>query len=124
MGRVYYNKLVRDRSKEKKVANGEACSVRVITDAQEFRQELFKKVSEEASALARSRTREEFLSAYANVMAVLDALTKDMEFSAADISTALTENVAKKGLYERRHFLHWSEDGGYESNETPRGVAL
>ena len=123
MKKVYYNKLVRDRIKEKIEGKGEACSVRPIEDVDEFIQELLKKVIEESDALAHSRTREQFLSEYADLMVVLDALTATLEISEADIKIALSENVEKKGLYKFRHFLNWSEDKGYKSNETPQGLS-
>lgn len=121
-GRVFYNKLVRDGIKEKIEKKGETCSVRVLSDDSEFEQELLKKVAEEASALSRTRSREEFLDEYADLMVVLDSLTKLMEFSVADVELAIKENVARKGLYTERHFLHWSEDSDYKSNETPQGI--
>ncbi len=120
--KVYYNKLVRDNIKEKIEGNGEACEVREIIDVDEFEQELLKKVTEEAGALSRVTSREDFLSEYADLMVALDALTHLMEFSEADIQVALKENVSKKGLYKKRHFLHWSEKGDYKSNETPQGT--
>lgn len=122
MKRVYYNKLIRDRVKEKIERKGEACEIRPVSDDAEFQQELFKKVAEEAAALSRSRTREEFLEEYADLMVVLDSLTKQMEYSEADIKLALVENLERKGKYDLRHFLHWSEDSGYKSNETPQGI--
>ena len=109
--RVYYNKLVRDDIKDRIEAKGEACEVRVIEDDKEFQQELLKKVREEASSLSHCRTRDEFLQEYSDLMVVLDALTKSLEFSEADIKTAMTDNVAAKGFYIKRHFLHWSDDG-------------
>lgn len=120
--KVYYNKLVRDNIKDKIESRGEACEIREITDQDEFEQELLKKITEEASALSRVSSREEFLGEYADLMVVLDALTHLMEFSEADIQVALKENVAKKGLYKKRHFLHWSDKGDYKSNETPQGT--
>ncbi len=123
MKKVYYNKLVRDRIQSKIESKGEACSVRPIEDEDEFIQELLKKVTEESDALAHSRTRAQFLSEYADLMVVLDALTATLEISEADLKIALSENVEKKGLYKNRHFLNWSEDRGYESNETPQGLS-
>ncbi len=122
MSKIYYNKLVRDQIKDKIEQKGETCEVRVITDDAELEQELLKKVVEEASALAHAKTREDFLSEYADLMVVLDALTKHLEFSEADIKSAMTENVERKGFYKNRHFLHWSADDGYQSNETPQGL--
>lgn len=120
--RVYYNKLVRDFIKDKIEAKGESCQVRTIDDIQEFQQELLKKVIEEAQAVANARSREAFLHEYADLMVVLDSLTELLEFSEADIKSALEENLEKKGKYTYRHFLEWSADVTYESNETPQGV--
>lgn len=122
MKKIYYNKLVRDSIKDIIEAKGEQCAVRTITDSHELQQELLKKVIEEAGALAHARTREEFLSEYADLMVVLDTLTNHLEFSEADIETALEENVERKGLYENKHFLHWSEDEDYACAETPQGI--
>lgn len=120
--KVYYNKLVRDGIPAKIANNNETCSVRTITNNDEFEQELLKKVQEEAGALSQVRTREEFLAEYADLMVVLDALTKQLEITEADIKVAMTENVGKKGWYQERHFLHWSDDTDYQSNETPQGI--
>lgn len=120
--RIYYNKLVRDDIKGRIESKGEACEIRIIEDDAEFQQELMKKVREEASSLAHCRSREAFLQEYADLMVVLDALTQNLGFSEADIKTAMTENVSAKGFYKSRHFLHWSEDGAYKSNETPQGI--
>jgi predicted house-cleaning noncanonical NTP pyrophosphatase (MazG superfamily) len=122
MSKVYYNKLIRDGIQDKIENKGETCEVREITDDAEFQQELFKKIREEATSLSHVRTRAEFLSEYADLMVVLDALTAQMGFSEADIQVAIEENVEAKGFYNKRHFLHWSDDAGYESNETPQGI--
>ncbi len=124
MQKVFYNKLVRDNIKDTIERKGESCNVRVIEDEAEFEQELLKKVIEEAQALATVRSREDFLREYADLMVVLDALTAKLEFSEADIKLALSENVQKKGLYKLKHYLHWSEDVNYRSNESPQGISL
>lgn len=120
--RVYYNKLVRDGIQAKIKAKGEACEVRELTDDSEYQQELLKKVQEEASALAMARSRDEFLDEYTDLMVVLDALTAQLVISEADITVAMKKNVERKGLYKKRHYLHWSADSGYTSNETPQGI--
>jgi predicted house-cleaning noncanonical NTP pyrophosphatase (MazG superfamily) len=120
--KVFYNKLVRDSIPAKIESKGEACSIRAIADEAEFQQELLKKVIEEASALAQVRSRSDFLDEYADLMVVLDALTALLEVSEADIQIALKENVMRKGLYKQRHYMHWSEDTDYTSNETPQGI--
>jgi predicted house-cleaning noncanonical NTP pyrophosphatase (MazG superfamily) len=120
--RVYYNKLVRDLIKDRIEGKGETCSVRTVDDVQEFQQELLKKVVEEAGATAHSKSREQFLENYCDLMIVLDALADILELSEAEISEAMEHNIARKGKYTYRHFLEWSADVTYESNESPQGV--
>ena len=122
MSKVFYNKLVRDLIQNKIESKGEKCEVRAITNDAEFQQELLKKIREESHALSSVRTRKEFLDEYADLMVVLDALTANMGFSEADIKVAIEENVQKKGLYKKQHFLHWSDDSDYVSNESPQGI--
>lgn len=122
MGRVFYNKLIRDHIPEKIAAGGEQCATRAIADDAEFEQELLKKVAEEAGGLARSRSREDFLREYADLMVVLDALTATLGFSEADINVALKESLKRKGGFSKRLFLEWSDAGKYESDETPQGL--
>ena len=119
--KIFYNKLVRDGIQHKIEKKGETCEIRVIHNDDELQQELLKKITEEASSLSKVSSRGEFLDEYADLMVVLDALTALMEFSEADIKTAITENVTRKGLYKNRHFMHWSQAGEYTSNETPEG---
>lgn len=121
-GRVFYNKLIRDGIPKKIQENKGEYEVRPIADDGEFQQELLKKVKEEAGALSSVRSREDFLSEYADLMVVLDTLTRQMELSEADIKLALTENIEKKGGFKERLFLHWSSDTDYQSNETPQGI--
>lgn len=118
MVRVFFNKLVRDGIQSKIESKGEAFEIRTITDANELQNELLKKVAEEALELSKTKNREEFLQEYADVMVALDSLTSHMEFSEADIKTAIEENVAKKGFFKEKHFLVWSEfQDGTESGK-------
>ncbi len=122
--RVYYNKLVRDNIPDMIRAKREACEVRQITDVQEFQQELFKKVKEEANALAMVRTKEDFLVEYADLMVVFETIIKQLDISPEEIMEARKANLLKKGGYKHQHFLIWSEDVGYQSNESPQGIPL
>jgi predicted house-cleaning noncanonical NTP pyrophosphatase (MazG superfamily) len=122
--RVYYNKLVRDKIPAKIAAKGEAFEIRKITDAQELQQELFKKIQEEASSLAMSRTKEEFLEEYSDLMVVLETLINQLEIIDAEINDARQVNQEKKGGYHDGNYLHWSADVNYQSNESPQGIPL
>ena len=122
MSRVYYNKLVRDNIKGIIEGKGESCDVRQIVDDDEFHQELLKKVVEEAKALSMVRTRQEFIEEFADLMLVLDTINEFLQFTPEEIDSAMQANVDRKGRYHNRHFLHWSDDKTYESNESPQGI--
>jgi predicted house-cleaning noncanonical NTP pyrophosphatase (MazG superfamily) len=122
MSKVYYNKLIRDKIPDKIKKKGEACEVREISNDEEYEQELLKKISEEASSLSRVRSREEFLDEYTDLIVVLNTIISLQKFSESDVKKALENNLEKKGGFEKRHFLHWSEDSDYKSNETPQGL--
>lgn len=121
-GKVYYNKLIRDKIADKIIGLGEQCEIRTLSDDQEYEQELLKKVAEEAGALSRARTRDDLLDEISDLMEVLDALKNHFKISDAELAKARETNVAKKGKFEQRVFLHWSSDMSYKSNETPQGI--
>ncbi|HEX9609093.1 MAG TPA: nucleoside triphosphate pyrophosphohydrolase [Candidatus Paceibacterota bacterium] len=124
MGRVYYNKLIRDSIPEKIAKNGEECETRTLSDDQEFEQELLKKVAEEAVALSRARTKEDLLDEFGDLLEVLDALKTVEGISEGELEAARAKNRAEKGGFVKRLFLHWSSDSKYRSNETPQGIPL
>lgn len=122
--RIYYNKLVRDNIPDMIRAKRKNCEVLQITDMQEFQQELFKKIKEEAASLASVRTREEFLSEYADLMIVLNTVMQQLEITPEEVTKAKADNYLKKGSYKHRYFLKWSEDVSYQTNESPQGIPL
>jgi predicted house-cleaning noncanonical NTP pyrophosphatase (MazG superfamily) len=124
INRIYYNKLVRDNIPAKIEAKHQNCEIRKITDVQELQQELFKKVQEEAASLAMCRTKEEFLEEYSDLMVVLDTLIAQLEISRDELITVRRQNIISKGSYKRGHFLTWSDDVNYRSNESVQGIPL
>jgi predicted house-cleaning noncanonical NTP pyrophosphatase (MazG superfamily) len=124
INRVYYNKLVRDNIPAKIEAKRQKCEIRKITDVQELQQELFKKIKEEAASLSMSRTREEFLEEYSDLMAVLETLVRQLEIPKEELIQARRDNLLKKGGYKHGYYLHWSDDVNYRSNESVQGIPL
>ncbi len=108
MKRVEFNKLIRDRVKERIEEKGDTCEVEVLT-GEGFNVALRAKLVEEATELSQTPGREEFLTEYADLMVVLDELASQYELSEADIKLALVESLEKKGAFKQRHFLRWSE---------------
>lgn len=124
INRVYYNKLVRDNVPAKIEAKHQQCEFRKITDVQEIQQELFKKIKEEAASLAMSRTKEEFLEEYSDLMVVLETLIRQLEVSKEELIEVRRNNLIQKGGYKKGYFLVWSADVDYRSNESVQGIPL
>jgi predicted house-cleaning noncanonical NTP pyrophosphatase (MazG superfamily) len=124
INRVYYNKLVRDNIPAKIEAKHQKCEIRKITDVQELQQELFKKIQEEAASLAMSQTKEGFLEEYSDLMVVLDTLIRQLGISKEELIKVRRDNLIQKGGYKHAHFLHWSDDVDYRSNESVQGIPL
>ncbi len=122
MKKIYYNKLVRDNIQKLIEEKGETCEMRAISDNEEFKVELLKKVIEEANGLAHSRTKNEFLNQYADLMTVMDALLEQMEITDEEVQNEVEKNIDSKGLFENKCFLNWSTDSNYSSGETPQGL--
>lgn len=122
--RIYYNKLVRDNIKHRIEQKGANCDVRLLTDVQEFQQELFKKIAEEANTLSMARTKEEFIGEYCDLMVALEALIEQLEISPEELQKAKDESMQFKGAYKHRHFLHWSDDLEYKSDDSPQGIPI
>lgn len=124
INKIYYNKLVRDQIPGKIEAKKQGCEVRKITDVQELQQELFKKIKEEATSLSMVRTKEDFLEEYSDLMVVLETIISQLEIPKEEILEARKANLLRKGAYKHGHYLVWSDDVGYESNESPQGIPL
>lgn len=124
INKIYYNKLVRDHIPAKIEAKKHKCDIRKLSDVQELQQELFKKIKEESMSLAMVRSKEGFLEEYSDLMVVLETIISQLEISKEEILAARRENLLQKGAYKHGYYLHWSDDVGYESNESPQGIPL
>lgn len=124
INRIYYNKLVRDNVPAKIEAKHQKCEIRRISDVQELQQELFKKINEEAASLSMCRSKEQFLEEYSDLMVVLETLIKQLEIPKEELIAARKENLINKGAYRHGHYLHWSADVEYRSNESVQGIPL
>lgn len=114
--KVFYNKLVRDRIPEVIKKAGGLAEFKELSP-EEFKKELLLKVGEEASGLLNAESKEKLASEIADIYAVLDEIKKLEGVSQEDIDEAMRKNFEKKGGFDKRLFLVWSEDTGYKSNE-------
>lgn len=124
INRIYYNKLIRDNVPAKIKAKHQNCDIRKITDVQEFQQELFKKIQEEAAALSMCRSKELFLEEYSDLMVIIETLIRQLEIPKEDLIKARKENLLTKGGYKHGYYLNWSDDVDYHSNESVQGIPL
>ncbi len=124
INRIYYNKLVRDNIPAKIEAKKQQCAIRKVTDVQELQQELFKKIKEEAASLSMVRDKKTFLEEYSDLMVVLETLNSQLEIGKEELLTARKDNLLRKGAYKHGHYLIWSADVDYASNESPQGIPL
>jgi predicted house-cleaning noncanonical NTP pyrophosphatase (MazG superfamily) len=119
--RIYYNKLVWDNVPDIIRKKGHDCEVRELSD-DEFRIELLKKVEEEASALPETGSKQELVDEIADVITVIEYIKKLEGISDLEIADALERHARLRGRFERKHFLVWSSDSEYQTNEKSKTV--
>ena len=121
MEKIYYNKLCRDKIPEIIRGKGFDCEVREVTDDDEYKREIVRKIYEEASGVTNHEGREHMVTEIADLMITLDSVKKAFAISDEEISSAVTRSLEEKGSYERRLYLSWSSDTEYQSNEKTHG---
>ncbi len=57
-------------------------------------------------------------------MMVFETVMKQLDITPEEVTEARNQNLLKKGGFKHQYFLLWSEDVGYQSNETPQGIPL
>lgn len=119
MEKVFYNKLIRDKIPAKMEGKGSAFEVRELND-EEFEKELIKKVEEESSGLQKAKSKDDFISEIADILDVIEEIKKLKEISDEEIKAKQLENHDKKGGFDSKTFLVWSQKDDYQSNEIKR----
>lgn len=108
MPKFYFEKLVRDNVVDDCLVDPKVLetSYRVLEDG-EYRQELIKKVSEEAAEIPLGETfnREEALGEIADLQNVVDALREHYGFTENEVQMTGDEKTSKKGGFVQKHFI-------------------
>ncbi len=117
MYKIYYNKLIRDKIPQNIKAKGQESQTRKLTTA-EFKNELLKKIAEEALGVSRSKSRKILLSELADLLIVIGEVKKVHKIKAVELRSVIKNNYKLKGGFKRKLYLIWSSDGGYKSNES------
>jgi predicted house-cleaning noncanonical NTP pyrophosphatase (MazG superfamily) len=119
--RVYYNKLVWDNVPDLIREKGKECEIRTLT-SEEFEIELLKKVEEEASALPETGSRQELIDELADVVTCVEYIKTIKNITELELADALERHSRRKGRFEKKHYLVWSSDSSYETNEKVKTV--
>lgn len=120
MEKIYYNKLCRDKVPEIIKGKGFDCEVRV-TNHDEYKREIIRKVFEEASGVSNHDGRENLLKQLADLVITLDAVTEEFEITDEELDAAVQSSIEEKGGYEERFYLAWSSDTEYSSQDQGHG---
>lgn len=107
-----FNKLVRDRIPEIIKKRGAKCKIKKLA-SKKYREELFKKVLEEASELfAARKNKDDIIREIGDVYEVLDAIIKVEKLDKKEISKLKIERARERGKFEKRLFLVSTEEKG------------
>jgi len=104
-----YNKLVRDRIPEIIRSGGKQCGIETMSEA-EYRQALLQKLVEEAQE-ARQAAPDELITELADLQEVIAALLAAWHISPEKVQQIQEQRRAKRGGFEQRLKLLWTEDG-------------
>ena len=100
-----FDKLVRDKIPEIIETNGDLPHFRIIKDDEEYLQALLQKDVEEGIELANDPNLEEL----ADKLEVIYAITKLRGYTLEQLETARAEKAAKRGGFDKRIFLEYTE---------------
>jgi predicted house-cleaning noncanonical NTP pyrophosphatase (MazG superfamily) len=114
--KIYYNKLVRDKIPEVIKKSGGVAEFTKLS-SKEFKKELLLKVGEEASGLPNAKDRADLIKELADIEAVTDEIKKVYGITDEELMAAKKANFGKKGGFDKKLFLVWSENTGYKTNE-------
>lgn len=118
--RVDYNKLVRDRIPEIIESHGDRPATRVLAEA-DYRDALLAKLVEEAREASGADT-EELPAELADVLEVLQALTKTLGMSWEQLLAIAADKRTRRGGFDRRIFLEYVEQAASGFPPHPGGL--
>jgi predicted house-cleaning noncanonical NTP pyrophosphatase (MazG superfamily) len=116
MEKIYYNKLCRDNVPDIIRGKGFECDIREV-DHDEYKQEIVRKVFEEAGGVSNHHGRSSLLKELADLVITIDAVKKEFGISEEEITEAVESSIEEKGGYEDRLYITWSSDTEYSSQD-------
>ena len=99
-----FNKLVRDKIKDKIESNGEVAVTKILSD-NEYKIELLKKLKEECNEVVETKNKESLVEELADVYEVIKSICEVEKISIEDIIKIANLKREKRGGFEKRIFL-------------------
>ena len=103
-----YNKLVRDRIPEIIEKDGEVPFTKILSD-EEYKEELKKKLREEAEELILAKDNDELIKEIGDVLEVLEYIEKSFGLDKEKILKIKKERKQNRGGFEKKIFLEKTE---------------
>ena len=97
-------KLVRDKIPEIIENSGKEPIIRVLDD-NEYKEELLNKLYEEYNEVIETKTKEETLEEFSDVLEVLIALLEYNGYTLEDLLKCRDEKKEKRGAFQKRLYL-------------------
>ena len=101
---LIFNKLVRDKIPEIIESNNEVAIYRIL-ESNEYKQELYKKLLEEANEVINSKNSNDLIVELADVLEVLRAIANLENKELDDIIEFANKKELKRGGFSKRIFL-------------------
>ena len=107
MGRVIYNKLIRDKIPE--MIKADNCNPKTrIMDEKEYYIELFRKVVEEGKELAEIKNnKKELIKEISDIYEVIDAIIEGYGLDTAEIKSVKEKRRKERGSFKKKLFLEY-----------------
>ena len=107
MSRKIYNKLIRDKIPEIIKVDKRNPKIRIMDD-EEYRQELFNKVIEEAKELIRTNGKtKEMIKEIGDIYEVIDTIIKTYDLNKDEIKEVQDKRRFERGGFEKKLFLEY-----------------
>ena len=104
-----YKKLIRDRIPEIIENSGSKSKIRTLDD-EEYKEELLKKIVEEAKEVLETKgDRKEFIKEIGDVLELIDYLIKVFNLDSEEIEKVKKERKESRGGFDKKLFLEYTE---------------
>lgn len=104
-----YNKLIRDKIPEIIEKSGSKAKVRILDDG-EYKQELLKKIVEEAKeALEAEGNKKELIKEIGDILEIIEYLIKVFDLDSEEIEKIRRERKESRGGFDKKLFLERTE---------------